>query len=191
MQLQCKETKEMNPHPAGVHSAVCVDVLDLGLVQTVYNGVPLLVPKLRLVFETEVVDEQGKRHILARKCRASLHPRSTLHQFISNWRGRAIAPGETVDLEKLVGVSCTLSLSHRLSLTGRVWVSIDSIARPTRKVTPSGGYDRAEARRKLEEWKAGIGVHGSLLMANGRNMTGNETGHPRLVVLGGAEDVGF
>ena len=34
MVLQCKDSGDFKPHPEGIHPALCVDVMDLGLVET-------------------------------------------------------------------------------------------------------------------------------------------------------------
>mgnify|MGYP000287689347 CR=1 FL=1 len=36
--LECKETRDFIPHPEGIHPAVCVDVIDLGLVDAVWRA---------------------------------------------------------------------------------------------------------------------------------------------------------
>jgi len=62
--------------------------------------------------------------------------------------------GETIDLQKLIGACCTLVISHQQNLAGKTYASIDAVAKPTRKVTPSGTYDPAAARQRYAEWKA-------------------------------------
>ena len=37
--LTCKDSGDFKPHPEGIHPAVCVDVMDLGLVETDFPGV--------------------------------------------------------------------------------------------------------------------------------------------------------
>jgi len=39
MVLQCNEGGNFEPHPEGIHPDVCVGVLDLGLVETEFQGV--------------------------------------------------------------------------------------------------------------------------------------------------------
>jgi len=66
--------------------------------------------------------------------------------------------GETIDLNRLLGVSCTLVVSHQQSVQGaqpgRIYASIDAISKPTKKLTPSGKYDPLEARERLAETRA-------------------------------------
>lgn len=152
--LQCKETRDFVPHPEGIHPAVCVDVMDLGLVETEFQGQKKRVNKLKLVFESEQKTEDGKACIVTRNFTASLHPKAKLADFLGKWRGRPVLPGETIDLAKLLGASCTLVISHQQTPGGKTYASIDAVSKPTKKVTPSGGYDPAAARQRYADWKA-------------------------------------
>src|SRR5215469_15515034 len=142
MILQCKETSK--PHPEGIHSAVCVDVLDLGLVEVEYQGQSKMVNKLRLVFETEAKWPDGKNCTISKNFTASLHPKARLNEFLGKWRGRAVVPGDDVDLDKLIGASCTLVISHQQNLVGRTYASIDAVSKPTKKLVASGVYSPAD-----------------------------------------------
>ena len=154
MVLQCKDSGDFKPHPEGIHPAVCVDVMDLGLVETEFQGQKRMVNKVKLVFESEQRGEDGKPCTVAKNFTASLHPKARLAEFLGKWRGRAIVPPETVDLTKLLGASCTLVISHQQNMVGRTYAAIDAVSKPTRKVVPSGQYDPAVARQRYAEWKA-------------------------------------
>ena len=152
--LTCKEDGDFKPHPEGIHPAVCVDVMDLGLVETEFQGVKKMVNKVKVVFETEMKTTDGSDSTVAKSFTASLHPKSNLAGFLSKWRGRPVAPGESIELQKLIGACCTLVISHQKSLSGKTYASIDAVSKPTKKVTPSGAYDPAAARKRYADWKA-------------------------------------
>jgi len=152
--LQCNDNSNFKPHPTGIWQAVCLDVIDLGLQWTEFQGKRKLVRKLKLVFETEHVGEDGKRGIVTKNFTASLYPNAKLTGFLGQWRGRQIMPGDNVDLKKLPGSCCTLVLSHQQSLSGRTYVSIDAVSKATKKVEPSGTYDPAAMRQRIAEWAA-------------------------------------
>lgn len=155
MVLQCKESGEFKPHPEGIHPAVCVDVMDLGLVETEFQGQKKMVNKVKLVFESEQKTEDGKANCtVSKNFTASLHPKAKLAEFLGKWRGRPVVPGETIDLAKLIGASCTLVISHQQNMSGKTYAAIDAVSKPTKKVTPSGTYDPAAARQRFAEWKA-------------------------------------
>ena len=152
--LQCTDNSNFRPHPPGIYQGVCLDVIDIGLVWTEFQGKRKLVRKLKLVFETEHVGEDGKRGIVTKNFTASLYPNAKLTGFLGQWRGRQIVPGDNVDLKKLPGACCTLVLSHQQSLAGRTYVSIDAVSKASRQVTPSGAYDPVAMRQRIAEWAA-------------------------------------
>jgi hypothetical protein len=151
--LESKAGGDFKPHVEGIHPAVCVDVIDLGQVETEFQGQKRLVNKVRLFFETEQRNEEGKNCIITKTFTASLHPKAKLSEFIGKWRGRPVLPGESIDLAKLIGANCTLVISHQQNMVGRTYASIDAVSKPTKRVAPSGHYDPALARQRIAEWK--------------------------------------
>src|SRR3954453_19755936 len=119
MILQSKVSTEFKPHPEGIHPAVCVDVIDLGLVENEFQGEKRMVHKVRLVFESEQKTDDGRNCTITKNFTASLHPKAKLAGFLGKWRGRPVVPGETIDLGKLIGASCTLVISHQQNLAGQ------------------------------------------------------------------------
>jgi hypothetical protein len=154
MVLQCKETADFKPHPEGIHPAVCVDVMDMGLVETEFQGQRRMVNKVKLVFESEQKIEDGRNCTVSKNFTASLHQKAKLAEFLGKWRGRPIVPGETVDMGKLIGACCTLVISHQQNMVGRTYASIDAVSKPTKRVAPSGHYDPVLVRQRFSEWKA-------------------------------------
>jgi hypothetical protein len=151
--LTCKDSGDFKPHPEGIHPAVCVDVMDLGLVETDFQGVKKMVNKVKLTFESEAKGDDGKPCTVSKNFTASLHPKAKLSEFLGKWRGRQVAPGETIGLDKLIGASCTLVISHQQNMSGKTYAAIDAVSKPTKKVTPSGTYDPAAARQRYQDWK--------------------------------------
>lgn len=161
--LESKAGGDFKPHVEGIHPAVCVDVIDLGLVETEFQGERRLVNKVRVFFETEQRNEEGKNCIITKTFTASLHPKARLAEFLSKWRGRPVVPGESIDLAKLIGANCTLVISHQQNLVGRTYASIDAVSKPTKRLIASGAYDPVAARQRVAEWKAKeAAAHGSI-----------------------------
>ena len=152
--LQCNTGGDFKPHREGIHPAVCVDVIDLGPMETEFQGQRRIVNKVRVVFESEDKTEEGRNCTISKNFTASLHPKAKLAEFLGKWRGRPVVPGESIDLAKLIGASCTLVISHQQSLVGKTYAAIDAVSKPTKKLTPSGTYDPAAARQRLAEWRA-------------------------------------
>ncbi len=172
MILECKDSGEFKPHPEGIHPAVCLDVIDLGLVKTDFQGQERIVPKVKLVFESEQKTDDGRNCIVSKNFTASLHPKARLAEFIGKWRGCPVRPGDSIDLSKLIGACCTLVISHQQNLVGKTYASLDAVSRPTRKVTPSGHYDPVAARQRIAEWKAkGTGVSATVVQSNSPRAT--------------------
>ena len=150
--LTCKDSGDFKPHPEGIHPAICVDVMDLGLVETDFQGQKKMVNKVKLTFESEAQTEDGKRCTVSKNFTASLHPKAKLADFLGKWRGRPVAPGESIDLQKLIGANCTLVISHQKNLSGKTYASIDAVSKPTKRVAASGQYDPAAARQRYQDW---------------------------------------
>ena len=174
--LESKAGGDFKPHVEGIHPAVCVDVIDLGLVESEFQGQRRLVHKVRVFFETEQRNEEGKNCIISKTFTASLHPKAKLAEVLGKWRGRPVVPGESIDLAKLIGANCTLVISHQQNLVGRTYASIDAVSKPTKKLTASGSYDPAMARQRIAEWKAREASNQSSVVSGQR---GQETTGPR------------
>src|SRR5215468_7590781 len=186
--LESKAGGDFKPHVEGIHPAVCVDVIDLGLVESEFQGQKRLVNKVRLFFETEQRNEEGKNCVISKTFTASLHPKAKLADFLGKWRGRPIVPGESVDLAKLIGANCTLVISHQQNMVGRTYASIDAVSKPTKRLVISGSYDAALARQRIAEWKAKEATmgprttgpqQGGTNTTNGTNATSDRTTGPR------------
>ena len=187
MVLQCKDGGDFTPHPEGIHPAVCVDVVDLGLVDTEFQGQRRVVHKVKLVFETEQRTEDGKPFTVSKNFTASLHPKAKLAEFLGKWRGRPVVPGETIDLSRLTGACCTLVISHQQNNQGRTYGSIDAVSKPTKKVTPSGTHDAVALRQRIAEWKAKQG-QGGRIVDGGSKMVQNTSPRPAPRSGGGTDD---
>jgi hypothetical protein len=161
MILQSNVGSDYKPHPEGIHPAVCVDVIDLGLQQTEFQGQLRMTPKVKVVFESEQKLEDGRNCTISRNFTASLNTKAKLAEFLGKWRGRPVVPGETIDLGKLIGVSCTLVISHQQNVAGKIYAAIDAVSKPTKKLVPSGYYDPTAARKRIEEWLAGAQPQGA------------------------------
>jgi hypothetical protein len=121
--------------PAGIHSAVCVDVQDLGLQTGAYGAKH----KIRLVWQLDALDpEAGRRVEVARVYTLSLSERAALRKDLERWRGRAFTDQELdlgFDLEKVIGANCQVLVSHSLGENGTLYANVDSLL-PAAKGAP-------------------------------------------------------
>lgn len=137
--------KMFDPPPEGLHRAVCVDMVNLGWVETAFG----LKEKCQLVFELDCLTKDGKPFLAMKKYTASLHEKSVLHKDLKSWRGRAFTREELsgFNLEVVVGVPCQVLIQHNEN-DGVVYGNITTIlkADPERALAPSGGYVRKKDR---------------------------------------------
>jgi len=94
----------------GQHQAVLNTVKDLGMVDTVFNGVPKKVRKVQLIWQTAELDAEKKPKLIFERMTLSLHEKSQLFKRIRGLFGKN--PPVTLDLEKLVGTQTQLVIKH-------------------------------------------------------------------------------
>lgn len=140
-------TSTYTPAPPGVHDAVCVDFIDLGIVDTPFGAKR----KVKLTFEIPA-EADGKPYNISKTFTASLHEKATLNQFLAKWRGKPIAVGEPIDFRKVVGTSATLVVVQETNDSGKTFAKIDTIMKAKRKLTPTGSYDAVKARENIAKW---------------------------------------
>jgi len=120
--------KSFKPCPEGIHPAVCVDVVDLGEMENVFKP-GTKQHKCRIVWQVDEVDpENNKRFVVARMYTISLNEKASLRKDLQSWRGRAFTQEELkgFDLEKLIGVSCQVSVVHAVK-DGKTYGNVDSV----------------------------------------------------------------
>lgn len=142
--------RSFTPAPEGLHAAVCVDVVNLGIIQGPYGAKP----KVRLVWQLEAVDPaSGRRCDVARLYTLSLHERAALRKDLESWRGRRFTEAELdqgFDLEKLLGVAAQVQVTHDLGDDGTVYANVSTVVPPVKgapKLAPRD-YVRAKDRQK-------------------------------------------
>jgi hypothetical protein len=154
MPTYSKNTRgEFTPAPAGLHRAVCVDVVDLGAEETAFG----IKPKVRLVWLIEAKMDDGRPFHVQSKYTNSMHPKSLLHQAIVGWRGRPfsdddmnrMAKGPGFDLDTLIGRNCQLQLMHEAGRDGTMYANVKAILPPAAGAQPlrvPAEYIRAQDR---------------------------------------------
>jgi len=104
------------PAPQGVWPAVCVDVVDKGMVESAMYK-PRHMVQLRWVLEAESALPDGRPHMAVRQFGLSLGEQSHLRPFLEAWRGKKFTDEELAgfDLEKLIGAQCQLQIIHSVN----------------------------------------------------------------------------
>lgn len=129
------------PCPAGVYSAVCVDVIDEGMKENTYkndDGSPKPPRQwVSLVWQVAKLMESGKRFSIRAWFTNSLYPggkgnKSKLRTTLDSWGVEIPAEVdlniEKYDLEQLIGKTCLLNVVHVKSQDGsKTYANLGSI----------------------------------------------------------------
>ena len=91
MPIMVRDNRAFTPTPEGLHQAVCVDVVDLGLVDGPWGAKPTV----ELRWELDLANEEtGRPFLVSKRYTLSLNEKATLRQHLQAWRGRAFTPPE-------------------------------------------------------------------------------------------------
>lgn len=123
--------------PAGSYPAVCVDEIDLGEVANPF-GADKPRHMVRLVWQIDETQEDGKPYHIKQDYTASLHEKAKLRKDLESWRGQALTFDELVgfDLENLIGKSCLLSIVHATGSKGGTFANVAAVMKPPRGMVP-------------------------------------------------------
>lgn len=106
---------EYTPAPEGLRQAVCCDVVDLGVVESMYG--PKHKIELRWQIEDTNPDNDNKPFMVTKRFTSSLHEKATLRSTLETWRGKKFSDEELdgFDIEKLIGVNCQVQIIHNIT----------------------------------------------------------------------------
>jgi len=148
MKLSEKRNSNFTPHPEtdGPIKAVLVDVTELKKRMTQYGEKD----EFRLVFETEVIDEENDRRfcIWSRGYTPSLNEKAALRKDLKKMMGRDLTQLELdeFDLEALIGHGVKLIIQHETK-DDRTYANISFMSPDKDKaLKPSGKYIRVRDR---------------------------------------------
>lgn len=157
MAIKARKASEFVPAPAGTHLAVCVDVVDNGLVRSEFKGKVRELPKITVKWETHKHNpKNGLPYLVQQRYTNSTHPKANLGMMLSSWFGRALTADETsgeFDLESLIGRNALLNVVHNLK-DGVTYSNVTSVSPPMEGMpvlTPSAEYVRVVDRPTPEQ----------------------------------------
>lgn len=154
--MKIRNESNFIPAPDGVHNAVCVDVVDLGMVEGAFGTKH----KLKLVWEIEEKMDSGKPFIVGKRYTVSLHEKSTLRKDLKSWRGRDFTAEELkeFDLESVIGAPCQLVVVHS-ETEGTTYANVSNVLKAKAKLQADGKYVRVKERPDYNEPKATVQSH--------------------------------
>jgi len=138
--------------PDGPHSAVCCDLINLGLQKSEWQGKVREQHKIRVLWQIDAPDETNKRFIVGRTFTKSLHENSALRAFLESWRGRAFTEAELAgfNLTNLLGIPAFIQVKHA-EKGGRTYANVDTIMRlpkGMKAIDVSPDYVRVKDRKR-------------------------------------------
>lgn len=151
-------SKNWVPAPEGQHVAVCCDVVDLGIVDSHWQGEVTKKHKARIVFQIEETnpDFDDKPFIVSRQFTLTMHENGGLRPFLESWRGKKYTDEEAVqdfDIEKMVGVPALIQITHNTGNNAKTYANIDSVMRLPKSMKPFeiDGYIRVKDRENGDQ----------------------------------------
>lgn len=127
MPIRVKDTSTpMTPAPEGLYQAVCVDVVDLGIVKSSFGDKH----KVAVYWQIDQLNEEsGKRFLVTKRYTASLSEKATLRKDLETWRSKKFTKEELdgFDLEVLLGVNCQIQIVHNASDDGTVYANVQAV----------------------------------------------------------------
>lgn len=132
---------------AGIHAAVCDQVISLGLQKSTWSGKEKVLPKVFLRFEvpqerleyTKDGEKFNRPMSIGVTLTNSLSSKATLRKFLESWRGREFTADElkNFDLMQVLGKPCMITVEHN-ETPDRTYANIKSIARFFPEVVVAG-----------------------------------------------------
>lgn len=146
---------DFTPAPEGLWPGVCVDVVDLGILQ--YGDYePSHQIEIRVVLDAEPVLPTGKPHMAVKRFTLSLHEKSKLRPFLESWRGKKFSSEELkgFDVEALIGACGQFQIIHVVSKKGKTFGNIQAAVPYPRNVAkmsiPDDYIRQCERDRRAE-----------------------------------------
>jgi len=123
---QSDSGQSYDPLPTGIHQAVCIWVIDIGMHEIEWQGNKKLQHKVMLVWELpslrgDFPNQDGttsdKPRVISNEYTLSLSEKANLHKMLVSWRGKVFTPEELsgFDLKNILGVNCQIQVIHNPS----------------------------------------------------------------------------
>lgn len=160
MSLNVTEGNSFTPAPTGLHAAVCVWVIDLGIQATPFGNKPKILMAWELV---NALQDDGRPFVISRQFGATLSKQGALRPLIESWRGRPLTQEEAAgfDLKTLVGSPCKVLIQHAETKDGRLFANVQAVIKadpgqPTTTQATMVFFDQDQpdpvAQSKLPDW---------------------------------------
>lgn len=132
MKLPENKSSDFQIAPAGNHTAVCFEVIDLGTQEVEWQGQKKQQRKVMIGWELpdERMDDD-RPFIISNRYTFSVYERAKFRQHLESWRGKKFEESDFgpdgFDVKNLIGKGCLLNVIHTES-NGKTYANISSIA---------------------------------------------------------------
>ena len=122
--------------PAGSYSAVCCDIVDLGLVEITYSGRVRKQHKVRVIWQVDEKNSGGNRFQVSKRYTLSLHEKAALRKDLESWRGVPFSEEQLSgwDIEAVLNIPCMVSIVQNAA-NGNVYANVTAIMRLPKGMT--------------------------------------------------------
>ena len=136
MAILAKAGATFTPCPGGSHLAVCIDVVDLGLIVSNFGGVSKSQHKIKVVWQVDEMRDDGTPFHASKRYTLSLHEKSSLRKDLESWRGRAFTDDELFgwDVENVLGAPAMIAVVQEAK-NGSIYSNVNAVMRPPKGVT--------------------------------------------------------
>ena len=141
-----ENTPKRVPCPEGVHSGVCVDVEDMGWINSQYGWKGYI----KVYFEAMVEDEDGNEKAMLVKTKrqnaviSGGARKSNLYNLLDGWIGDGFTGDKEFDFSSLIGKAATLVVEESSFLNDSneeiQWSYVDVVKKNKKTVEPSGEW---------------------------------------------------
>jgi hypothetical protein len=147
------ESKTFTPAPEGTHQAVCVDVIDKGMLPNQFKA-GALQRKVDVVWQLNETRDDGKRYQVYKRYTLSLNEKANLRHDLESWLGRSFGRDDEMgfDVETMIGANCLVNVQHRTKgdKTYANVVSVMPLIKGMAKMGPLD-YKRPEIKATTEQ----------------------------------------
>ena len=153
MPIIAKRESNFVPAPAGTYRGVCVDVVDLGMIEETWDGIPKRTHKIRIVWQIDELMEDGRPYVASNRYTLSFDPKANLRKMIEGWTGENYTDHEAqgFDVEGMVGVSGIITITHRAGSKGGTFANVTGVAplmKGMPRLAPTDHYTRVIDREQ-------------------------------------------
>lgn len=121
---------------AGTHVARCYGMVEVGTITEDIMGESKTAKKVRVSWEfpneLHIFDDSKGPQPLAihKEFTLSMHEKASLRKYLESWRGKQYteADAKRVDVSKLIGAPCMITVMHKVSKSGNTYAEITGIA---------------------------------------------------------------